>query len=97
MGPGILLTLKLYKPDVKKEEFVDVTPTIFNNPDVLMYLEIDAVTLPSFKWKKDKVTIIKTTAKPKETFNLMSYSKSRKSGFLNMIREVEMLRKLIPA
>ncbi len=67
IGPGILLTLKLYDFDAEGGRFVDVTPTILNDPDVLMYIEVDAVVLPSFKWGDDKVTIIKTTAKPKET------------------------------
>ncbi|MEO3993176.1 MAG: hypothetical protein QN229_02545 [Desulfurococcaceae archaeon TW002] len=42
VGPGILITLSLYDVDVDKGGLVDVTSKILNDPDVFMYLKINA-------------------------------------------------------
>ncbi len=71
VGPGLLLTLSLYDVDFEEKKLVDVTSTILNDPDVLMYLEVNAITPPSLEWE-DIVTIARITAKPRKTIFIRS-------------------------
>lgn len=66
-GPGILLTINLYDISVEEKKLVDVTSKILKNPDVLMYLEINAITPSSLESEEAALTMTKITAKPKKT------------------------------
>ena len=66
VGSGLLLTLSFYDVDFEGKKLVDVTSTILNDPDVFMYLEVNAITPPSLEWE-DVVTITKIITKPRKT------------------------------
>ncbi|MFN3268231.1 MAG: hypothetical protein ACK416_03110, partial [Zestosphaera sp.] len=72
VGPGILLTINLYDINTEEKKLVDVTSKILNDPEILTYLEINAIAPPSPEFKEDMITIIKANMKPRKAMFIQS-------------------------
>ncbi|HWQ17566.1 MAG TPA: hypothetical protein VNL13_07030 [Sulfolobales archaeon] len=70
-GPGIKLILTLYDVDKDNKTLLDVT-SILDRPEVLMYLEVSAITPPGFKWADDLVPLFRDTIKARREVYIQS-------------------------
>lgn len=70
-GPGVKLTLSLYDVSVDNRMLLDAT-SILDRPEVLMYLEVSAITPPGFKWADDLVPLFRDTIKARREVYIQS-------------------------